>query len=126
MRISDWSSDVCSSDLYAPGVVSFGDVDSYRDLGAVLSYQINRSASVFGGYRNVKVTNDGPDSTIDNGLYGGISLTFKAQHKGILWAAVQVSTAARATNTQSAARRSTNSLGNSQSPRVPAEANRKQ
>src|SRR3546814_9551377 len=108
MRISDWSSDVCSSDLrgvfvggdgqdggaiapglqfdarlpgyervglighayYAPGVVSFGDVDSYRDLGAVLSYQINRSASVFGGYRNVKVTNDGPDSTIDHGLYG--------------------------------------------------------
>lgn len=61
---------------YAPGVVSFGDVDSYRDLGAVLSYQINRSASVFGGYRNVKVTNDGPDSTIDNGLYGGISLSF--------------------------------------------------
>lgn len=61
---------------YAPGVVSFGDADSYRDLGAVLSYQINRSASVFGGYRNVKVTYDGPDSTVDNGLYGGISLTF--------------------------------------------------
>ncbi|NGY04225.1 YfaZ family outer membrane protein [Solimonas terrae] len=62
---------------YAPGVVSFGDVDDYRDLSAVLSYQINRSAAVFGGYRNVRIGVDhAPDQTIDNGLYGGISLTF--------------------------------------------------
>jgi hypothetical protein len=62
---------------YAPGVVSFGDVDDYRDLSAVLSYQINRNASVFAGYRNVKIGVDhGPDETLDNGLYGGVGLTF--------------------------------------------------
>src|SRR3546814_15962067 len=109
MRISDWSSDVCSSDLvgalatgdaglrdlnltvgvglrgvfvggdgqdggaiapglqfdarlpgyervgllgpayYAPCVVSCGDVDSYRDLGAVLSYQISEVRCVWEG-----------------------------------------------------------------------------
>ena len=62
---------------YAPSVVSFGDIDEYRDLSAVLSYQINRNAAVFAGYRNVRIGVDhGPNATIDNGLYGGIGLTF--------------------------------------------------
>src|SRR3546814_13330071 len=112
MRISDWSSDVCSSDLrgvfvggdgqdggaiapglqfdarlpgyervglighayYAPGVVSFGDVDSYRDLGAVLSYQINRSDSVFGGYRNGKVTNITEEPRVGKECYSPVKL----------------------------------------------------
>lgn len=62
---------------YAPGVVSFDDIDSYRDVGLVLSYQINRNASVFAGYRNVRIGIDhGPNATLDNGFYGGIGLTF--------------------------------------------------
>jgi hypothetical protein len=62
---------------YAPGVVSFNEIDSYRDVGLVLSYQINHNASVFAGYRNVRIGIDhGPNATLDNGFYGGIGLTF--------------------------------------------------
>lgn len=62
---------------YAPGVVSFGDLDSYRDLGASLSYELNRSAAVTVGYRNTRLGLDGgPDVTIDNGFFAGIGLTF--------------------------------------------------
>jgi len=62
---------------YAPSVVSFGDIDSYRDLGLAVSYELNRNAAIYLGARNVKVGVDGgPDVTIDTGLYGGIALTF--------------------------------------------------
>src|SRR3546814_14062844 len=31
MRISDWSSDVCSSDLFVDGQLSLGTLDKFRD-----------------------------------------------------------------------------------------------
>ncbi|WP_169729308.1 YfaZ family outer membrane protein [Solimonas soli] len=62
---------------YAPSVVSFGDIDSYRDLGIAVSYELNRNAAIYLGARNVKFGVDGgPDVTLDTGLYGGIALTF--------------------------------------------------
>lgn len=62
---------------YAPGVVSFGDIDSYRDLGVALAYQINRNASVFVGWHNVRFgVEHGPNVTLDTGIYGGVGLTF--------------------------------------------------
>ncbi|NKF24175.1 YfaZ family outer membrane protein [Solimonas marina] len=62
---------------YAPGVVSFNDIDSYRDVGAALSYEINRNAAVSVGWRNVRLGIDhGPNVTLDSGFYGAIGLTF--------------------------------------------------
>ena len=62
---------------YAPSVVSFGDIDDYRDLGIALSYEINRNAALYVGARNVKFGVDGgPDVTLDTGMYGGIALSF--------------------------------------------------
>jgi hypothetical protein len=62
---------------YAPSVVSFGDLDNYRDVGGGLSYQINRSAVVSVGYRNVRFGVDGGgDITIDNGFFIGLGLIF--------------------------------------------------
>lgn len=62
---------------YAPSVVSFGDIDDYRDIGVVLSYELNRNAAVYVGARNVKFgVEHGHDVTLDTGLYGGIALTF--------------------------------------------------
>ncbi|MGH8444752.1 MAG: YfaZ family outer membrane protein, partial [Solimonas sp.] len=62
---------------YAPSVTSFSDIDSYRDLGVALSYDIHRSASVFVGWRNTKIgVEHGPDVTLDTGIYGGIGLKF--------------------------------------------------
>lgn len=62
---------------YAPSPVSFNDIDSYRDLGLIASYSVNRNASVFFGYRNVRIGVDhGSGVTLDSGLYGGVGLTF--------------------------------------------------
>lgn len=62
---------------YAPSVVSFGDLDSYRDLGASLSYELSRSAVLSVGYRNTRLGLDGgPDVTVDNGFFAGIGLNF--------------------------------------------------
>lgn len=62
---------------YAPSVVSFGDLDSYRDFGAAVSYALNRSAALSVGYRNTRFSVDqGGDVTVDNGFYVGIGLTF--------------------------------------------------
>lgn len=62
---------------YAPSVVSFGDIDSYRDVGAALSYQMIRNAALYLGYRNIRVgVEHGPNVTLDSGFFGGLSLTF--------------------------------------------------
>ena len=50
---------------YAPSVVSFGDLDSYRDFGAAVSYALNRSAALSVGYRNTRFSVDqGGDVTV--------------------------------------------------------------
>lgn len=62
---------------YAPSVVSFDDIDSYRDLGAAVSYQLVRSAALYVGYRNIRIgVEHGPNVTLDSGFFGGLSLTF--------------------------------------------------
>lgn len=62
---------------YAPSVVSFGDIDSYRDLGAALSYEMIRNAALYVGYRNVNVgVENGPSVTVDTGFFGGLALQF--------------------------------------------------
>lgn len=62
---------------YAPKVVSFGDIDSYRDVGGALSYEIIRSAAIYVGYRNVRIgVENGPAVTVDNGFLVGLALRF--------------------------------------------------
>src|SRR3546814_20026508 len=48
MRISDWSSDVCSSDLFvdAEGVLTIGDAETAAEQRHVLDTQIERARQV--------------------------------------------------------------------------------
>ncbi len=62
---------------YAPDMLSFGEFDSYHEVGTAIDYQLIKGASVYIGYRNVQVGLEaGPDITADNGLHGGLRLSF--------------------------------------------------
>lgn len=62
---------------YAPGALSFGDIDDYRELGLDLSYEVIKSASIYVGYREIVADVD-PAGEIeaDDGLHAGLRLTF--------------------------------------------------
>lgn len=61
----------------APEVTSFGDLESYYDVGLSLGYEVIKGASVSVGWRELRADVD-PDGKIkaDDGLYGGLRLTF--------------------------------------------------
>lgn len=62
---------------YAPGVVSFGDVDDYLEYDAWAGYSVLRDGIVYVGYRRIEAGFDGsPDVTFDTGLHVGIRLRF--------------------------------------------------
>lgn len=62
---------------YAPEVICFGEFDQYYEIGTGLDYQVLKNASVYVGYRNVKVELEtGQDITADNGLHVGMRLSF--------------------------------------------------
>ncbi|MFA5938834.1 MAG: YfaZ family outer membrane protein [Sinimarinibacterium sp.] len=62
---------------YAPEVTSFGEFDQYYEIGTGLDYQVLKNASVYVGYRNVKVELEtGEEITADNGLHAGLRLSF--------------------------------------------------
>lgn len=61
----------------APNVVSYGGATNYRDLGATASLRLMTNASVFLGYRYVRVSYENySDRVIQDGVVGGIKLFF--------------------------------------------------
>src|SRR3546814_12729219 len=77
MRISDWSSDVCSSDLGTPrsnaqgGAVGVDAVDRTRGLRADLEWLVGDHAVTF-GIDNItfEAENEGQDQLVDRWIYG--------------------------------------------------------
>lgn len=62
---------------FAPEVLCLGEFDQYYEIGTGLDYQVLKDASVYVGYRNVKVElENGVDITADNGLHVGLRLSF--------------------------------------------------
>src|SRR3546814_5022865 len=57
MRISDWSSDVCSSDL--PAREGRGPLEAYDGVSSRFSFS-SRDAEPMAGYRQVATTQEGP------------------------------------------------------------------
>ena len=68
---------VGGSAYYAPGVLSFGDVDDYLEYGAWAGYSVLRDGVVYLGYRRLEAGFDGtPDVTFDTGMHLGLRLRF--------------------------------------------------
>jgi len=62
---------------FAPGVVSFGDIDQYYEIGARVGYNVIRDADVYVGVRSTKVDFDGAgDLSFDSGLHLGFQFRF--------------------------------------------------
>lgn len=61
----------------APRASSFGNIDGYLEYSAGIDYQVLRNASLYAGYRQLKVEiKDGEDVTVDNGWHLGLRLHF--------------------------------------------------
>ena len=62
---------------FAPDVLGLSDVESYREIGAHVRYNLLREADIYLGLRSVQGEFDGaPDVTFDTGLHIGIALNF--------------------------------------------------
>lgn len=62
---------------YSPGVISFGDVDSFFEYGVRADYQVLRNANIYIGYRQVKADfGPGDFYNMDTGFHVGMQLTF--------------------------------------------------
>jgi len=61
----------------APSVTSFGDIDSYYDIGVSVGYEVIKDASVYVGWRQVQADID-PNGEIeaDDGFHAGLRLNF--------------------------------------------------
>lgn len=61
----------------APEVTSFGDVESYYDVGVSVGYEVIKDASIYVGWRTVQADID-PDGEIeaDDGFHAGLRLNF--------------------------------------------------
>jgi hypothetical protein len=61
------------SAYYAPGVLSFGDVDDFYEVSAWAGYSVIPAADVYVGWRTMKADfEDDGRSTLDNGLHIGV------------------------------------------------------
>jgi YfaZ precursor len=61
----------------APEASTFGDFDGWYEYAASLDYQVLKGASVYAGYRQLKVDVDGAGTvTVDTGWHFGLRLTF--------------------------------------------------
>jgi len=61
----------------APEVTSFGDIESYYDIGASVGYEVIKGASIYVGWRQVQADVD-PDGEIeaDDAFHAGLRLNF--------------------------------------------------
>ena len=61
----------------APKASAFGDLEGYLEYAVGIDYQVLRSASLYAGYRQLKVdVKDLGDFSVDNGWHLGLRLTF--------------------------------------------------
>lgn len=61
----------------APKASAFGDLEGYLEYSAGIDYQVLQAASVYLGYRQLKIDVDGVgDFTVDNGWHLGMRLQF--------------------------------------------------
>jgi hypothetical protein len=61
----------------APKASAFGDLEGYLEYAVGVDYQVLRAASLYLGYRQLKVdVKDLGDSSVDNGWHLGVRLTF--------------------------------------------------
>ena len=62
---------------YAPGVLAFGDTESYLEYALRLEYQVLRSTNIYLGYRRVDIEMDViGDIEFEKGAFFGARLTF--------------------------------------------------
>jgi hypothetical protein len=61
----------------APEASTFGDLEGWYEYAANLDYQVLQGASIYVGWRQVKVEVEGfGDYTVDTGFHAGLRLTF--------------------------------------------------
>jgi hypothetical protein len=62
----------------APEASSFGDLEGWLEYSAALDYQVLRNASLYAGYRQLKVEPQatGEWMTVDTGWHLGLRLNF--------------------------------------------------
>lgn len=61
----------------APKASAFGDFEGYLEYAAGIDYQVLRDASLYAGYRQIKVDVENVgDFTVDNGWHLGLGLNF--------------------------------------------------
>jgi len=61
----------------APKVATFGDFEGYFEYAVALDYQLIREASLYAGYRQLRLNpEEGGSVTADTGFHGGIRLQF--------------------------------------------------
>lgn len=62
----------------APSVLAFSDIDGYSDVALTIDYEVIRNASLYAGFRHVrvKVHGAGGSSTADNSPIIGLRLRF--------------------------------------------------
>lgn len=61
----------------APKASTFGDFEGWYEYAVSLDYQVLQGASVYGGYRQIKVdVENGGTFTVDNGWHLGLRLNF--------------------------------------------------
>ena len=61
----------------APDASTFGDFEGWYEYAAGLDYQVLKGASVYAGFRQLKVDVDGAGTfTVDTGWHFGLRLTF--------------------------------------------------
>lgn len=62
---------------WAPDASSFGDLEGHIEYAAALDYEVIRNASLYVGYRQVKVKGEvGPTVTAETGYHLGLRLDF--------------------------------------------------
>lgn len=63
--------------FYGPGVLSFGDSDSFYEVGAWAGYSILKDAEVYLGWRRIRTDfDDDGNSTMDSGVHIGLRARF--------------------------------------------------
>lgn len=61
----------------APRAAAFGDLEGYLEYAISVDYQVLRQASIYAGYRQLKLDVEGAGTvTADNGLHLGLRLNF--------------------------------------------------
>lgn len=62
---------------FAPKVITFGDADSYDQVGVRLEYEVMPQTMAYLGYRKIRFgIKNGPNAVLDDGSHIGVKLAF--------------------------------------------------